>query len=232
MIPIISINFAIIALLSFAIAQRLFHTRRTIHASEPLLTEFSRFYLVFGIAFLTWSLPGLIFSNKNYFEYFYLVGYFMLYVATAYMGYIALSFITKNSLARPLFAVAITLGVLFSVARFFTGKMPTVEIAGNFIFWQPHYPRLLRLATGIVSGLIALSSAAIFFMQGYKHQENAFVFNRAKWLAFGMLLLFIASLASFIAGSRATLIGSLEGTMLTIAALLSILKGVLHKKTV
>ena len=52
------------------------------------------------------------------------------------------------------------------------------------------------------------------------------------WFAFGMFLLGIASISSFMAGGRASLSGSLTGTLIAIAALLSILKGILYKNRV
>lgn len=229
MIPIVAINFAIIAVLSFMISVRLHRTRRSSRTRTPLLDEFSSFYTIFGTAFLLWAIPGIILLNKIYFEYFYLAGYFLLYVSIAYMGYIALSLIEKGALARQLFNLAIVLGLVLSLARLLAGEPPIIEVNNNLIFWQPQYPQLLRMITGLVSSLIAFATSIIFIIQGLKQAENKLVFHRSLWLAFGMFLLGVASVASFIAGNRASLTGSLTGTLVAIAALLSILKGILYK---
>jgi glucose-6-phosphate-specific signal transduction histidine kinase len=231
MIPIVAINFAVIAVLSFVISARLHRTRNASQVRTPLLDEFSSFYKIFGAAFFIWALPGIILSNENYFEYFYLVGYFLLYIAIAYMGYIALSLIERDALARKLFNGAVVLGIFLSCARFLTEEIPVTEISNNLIFWQPQYPQLLRTATGLISSLLAFSSAIIFIMQGYKHTKNKLIFHRSMWLAFGMFLLGVASISSFMAGGRASLSSSLTGTLVAIAALLSILKGILYKNT-
>ncbi len=230
MIPIISINFAIISFLSFAIAIHLLSSNNQKHSETALVKEFSYFYFFFGASFLSWAIPGLLVDQIEYFELFYLVGYFLFYMAIAYMGYIALSLSAKHSIAKLAFNVALALGILFTIIRFFNSEMPGIEISKNFIFWQPRYPQSLRLLTGLVSSIIALASALIFFIQGLNHKQNKFIFTRARWLAFGMFILFIASLTSFVKGQRASLTSSLEGTMLAIVALLSILKGVLHKQ--
>lgn len=228
-IPVVSIVNIVVAFVSFGNAIRLRFFPSHEGEQSVLIRHFSAFYFYFGVFFLLFAVPGIFSNDLFIITVTNILAYGSLYFSLAQMAFVPFSFLGKPRLGSLFFYISVLFGAFFMFFRFFNFHLSKIEIADLYVYWRPDFPVWLRVATGVISGLLAIISASTFLWLGYKNRADKLIYGRSIRIGSGLALLLLATASSFIFAPTAAFFGSFFGGLLSIMGLGFIYKGISYK---
>lgn len=226
MIPIVSIFDLINALFSAIISVRVYITYKKTH--DIAVFYFFMFFLFFTIFWISAASPNILLFNPKAITISNILAYIVAYISYAFIVQIPFIFIEKRWVAHIISVFIIIAGIIFIIGRIYNFELSKIEIFYPYMYWKPVYPVWMRIMTGIVSSFSAIIFTIVFFQFGFKNKKNKIVFNKAMYLASGMLALFVAALISFIFSPQAGFLGMSMSAFSGILGLWLLLQGILY----
>ena len=216
-------------IVSLVIAGKLFvayrSTMRKSHAN------FLLFYLFFGIFYATFATMQLFLLDDEGFRigFFHALSYFFLYCAIGYLLSVPYQLTDRRGAARAVLWVVFLFNVLFLAARIVWLEPSVKVVLPAYVYWQPVFPEVLRVLTGIIAVATAAFVSSFFIRHGLKSRTQPVILYRSLWLGIGIAILMFAALLAFIAAPSGSAPFVVAATFLVLVGLLTTLRGVLYK---
>ena len=196
MIPIVSIFNLISAIFSAIICIRVYMTYQKTRGIA--VWYFDIFFLLFTIFWISAGSPNIFLFNPKYITIANVLSYAVAYISYIFIIQVPFIFIEKRWVAYLIGIFVAIAGIIFIVGRIKNFELSQIEVFYPFMYWKPIYPAWMRVMNGIVSAVIAIISAIVFFQFGNKNRQNPLIFYKSMYLSGGMLTLVIAAMISYI----------------------------------
>ena len=219
----------VVAVIAYIIAGYLYQAYR--REKILIIYYFSCFYAYLGLFFLLVSFP-LVSSNGYVIGFFNAVGFLFLFVALAYISFVSLSLLKWGEMAMVSFYFCILFGLFCFTVRLFYFSPSVSEVDNYFINWRPVFLPWLRSFTGFYALVIGVTTVIIFIMYGFRQKDNVVVFRRSLIIGAGLSLLSAAAVVGLLLSPYGQFKGELAGSIITILALLNVLRGITYRRAV
>jgi hypothetical protein len=215
MIPIISLFDTFCGLLS---AFLFFHIWRGYKNQQKIaLKYFAMFYLYFVLFFVMASVPGLVSSDGYVIALTANIGYFLLFIAVAYLLNVTLLMYKQYWWQPWAFGSVIFIGAVLFICNLFVLR-PAVEIfSPPFVYYLVQEYSILRILEGAAPLLIATITAVMFAREGRRlsrqlqegkpsaltasiseSEQSSNLAHRSYTIAVGLTVLVLAGVGNYI----------------------------------
>lgn len=229
--PIVSIGNLISFIVSSLITLRLYFSYR--QTKNKRVNDFFKAFLFLSIFFGLLATPELLFKNPKIIELVSLeISFFFVYLSVAYLVKVALGILNWKKLEKIYFWGLIIFATVITIINISTVQPAIYHSQGQFIFWEDNRNIVISTITGLVVSFGTISGVLFFFIGGLK-AAGKYIRTRSFIIAGGLLLMALASLINYIWGASPQIfLTSIIASLVAIAGLLTLLKGIYYKSKI